>query len=202
MTDQTAELHARLEQADAVTAETKRLMERRTTTLRERAERAEAAIARVREALRTTFMGGPDAVRVVRADAIRAALNEAAASTPLVDRPFRSHRKPVNPTTPQVLAEIGYERTRQDAKWGEQNHPDGTGPEQQILPGWAAIDLANAARNACQIHADMGIVTWRDIFGEEACEALAESDPARLRAELVQVAAVAVNWIEAIDRRT
>lgn len=34
--------------ADAVTAETKRLMERRTTTLRKRAERAEAAIARVR----------------------------------------------------------------------------------------------------------------------------------------------------------
>lgn len=32
-------------------------------------------------------------------------------------------------------------------------------------------------------------------------EALAESDPARLRAELVQVAAVAVCWIEAIDRR-
>ncbi|MFE1264425.1 hypothetical protein ACFW5X_28345 [Streptomyces albogriseolus] len=41
----------RAEQADAVTAETKRLLERRTTTLRERAERAEAAIERVRKAL-------------------------------------------------------------------------------------------------------------------------------------------------------
>lgn len=38
----------RAEQADAVTTETKRLLERRTTTLRERAERAEAAIERVR----------------------------------------------------------------------------------------------------------------------------------------------------------
>jgi prefoldin subunit 5 len=39
--------HRRVEQADAVTAETKRLMERRTTTLRERAERAEAALERL-----------------------------------------------------------------------------------------------------------------------------------------------------------
>ncbi|MFI1165600.1 hypothetical protein ACH4UM_18790 [Streptomyces sp. NPDC020801] len=37
---------------------------------------------------------------------------------------------------------------------------------------------------------------------EEALEALAEDDPGKLRAELVQVAAVAVAWIEAIDRRT
>ncbi|MFE0132424.1 hypothetical protein ACFWY6_12755 [Streptomyces sp. NPDC059037] len=41
-------LYAHAEQADAVTAETKRLMERRTATLRERAVRAEAAIERVR----------------------------------------------------------------------------------------------------------------------------------------------------------
>ncbi|MGA5424550.1 hypothetical protein [Streptomyces lavendulocolor] len=39
----------RAEHADAVTAETKRLMERRTKTLRERAERAEAALDRVRD---------------------------------------------------------------------------------------------------------------------------------------------------------
>ncbi|MCI0386188.1 hypothetical protein [Streptomyces sp. CNQ085] len=37
-----------LELADAITAETKRLMQRRTTTLRKRAERAEAALQRVR----------------------------------------------------------------------------------------------------------------------------------------------------------
>jgi hypothetical protein len=42
---------------------------------------------------------------------------------------------------------------------------------------------------------------WVDILEEEVAEAAAESDPAKLRAELVQVAAVAVAWIEAIDRR-
>lgn len=40
--DQLDALHRRAEQAEAVAAETKRLLERRTTTLRERAERAEA----------------------------------------------------------------------------------------------------------------------------------------------------------------
>ena len=32
-------------------------------------------------------------------------------------------------------------------------------------------------------------------------KALAEVEPAKLREELIQVAAVAVAWIEAIDRR-
>ena len=100
-----------------------------------------------------------------------------------------------------VLAEIRAERARQDAKWGEQNHPDGTGPEMEMLPGWKAGELADAARNSCQVRAQMDIVTWSDIFAEEACEALAEYDPAKLRAELVQVGALAIAWIQAIDRR-
>lgn len=102
----------------------------------------------------------------------------------------------------RICVEIVLERERQDERWGEQNHLDGTGPEEPLLPGWTARELADAARSACQLNADLGIVTWRDVFGEEACEALAESDPVRLRAELVQVAAVAVAWIQAIDRRT
>ncbi|MFC8987881.1 hypothetical protein [Streptomyces sp. NPDC057115] len=52
------------ELADAVTAETKRLKERRTTTLRERAERAEAAIKRVRALLAGRWGAvDPDLVR-------------------------------------------------------------------------------------------------------------------------------------------
>ncbi|HYF53037.1 MAG TPA: hypothetical protein VEA41_02135 [Salinarimonas sp.] len=44
-------------------------------------------------------------------------------------------------------------------------------------------------------------MTYSQILAEEVAEALAESDPMLLRAELVQVAAVAVQWVEAIDRR-
>lgn len=95
-----------------------------------------------------------------------------------------------------VLAEVAAERARQDAKWGEQNHPDGTARN-----GRSDRELADVSRRLCQSAAAAGMVTWRDILDEEMREAFAEDDPAKLRAELVQVAAVAVAWIEAIDRR-
>ncbi|MEU4781059.1 hypothetical protein [Micromonospora sp. NPDC023633] len=95
-----------------------------------------------------------------------------------------------------VLAEVLDERRRQDAKWGEQNHPDGTARN-----GWADRELADVSRRLCQDAAGLGLVTWRHILDEEMREVFAEEDPAKLRAELLQVAAVAVAWVEAIDRR-
>jgi hypothetical protein len=44
-------------------------------------------------------------------------------------------------------------------------------------------------------------LTWRDILLEEVYEAFAETDSDRLREELIQVAAVALSWVDAIDRR-
>lgn len=90
--------------------------------------------------------------------------------------------------------QVEAERLAQDKKWGEQNHPDGTGSLPQSL-------IAAAAREACSRAAERGALTWAHILGEEVCEALAEADPHALRAELVQVAAVCVAWIEALDRR-
>lgn len=94
-----------------------------------------------------------------------------------------------------ILAEILAERARQDAKWGEQNHPDGTG-------GLGRAHDALEARSECQRQFAEGVGSWLDILDEEVAETFAEDDPARLRAELIQVAAVAVAWIEAIDRRS
>lgn len=70
-----------------------------------------------------------------------------------------------------VLEEIAVERAKQDAKWGEQNH---------------------------------GIFKWVAILGEEFGEvskASLEDDSSGYRAELIQVAAVAVAMIEAHDRK-
>lgn len=93
-----------------------------------------------------------------------------------------------------ALLEISRERARQDAKWGEQNHPDGTGGK----PAELARDLAQADTDrAAKRHE----CTWRHILNEEVREAFAETDPTALRTELVQVAAVATQWVEAIDRR-
>ncbi len=78
--------------------------------------------------------------------------------------------------TVRVLADIDAERQRQDLTYGSQpNHP----PDK-----WLAI----LAREFCEA-------------GNEANEHYKgrASDPAKLRAELVDVAAVAVAWIEAID---
>lgn len=85
------------------------------------------------------------------------------------------------------------ERHRQDAKFGEQNHRDGTGTQ--------FAGLANSARAACDRAFGQGRGSWLHILREEFYEAAAESDPDKLRAELLQVAAVAMAWVEAIDRR-
>lgn len=95
----------------------------------------------------------------------------------------------------RILAEVQAERVRQDAKWGEQNHNDGTGNKGQQ-------DYAEQARKWCQAAFGAGYGTWSDVLAEEVAEVNAERDPARLRAELIQVAAVAVAWAAAIDRRT
>lgn len=91
------------------------------------------------------------------------------------------------------LDEVRVERARQDDKWGQQNHPNGTGRGADV--GWAEV-----ARRECDDAAKGGYIEWRHILSEEVAEAFAEADPARLREELIQVAAVCVAWCEAIDR--
>ena len=112
-----------------------------------------------------------------------------------------------------VVLELAEERTRQTAKHGDQSHlPDGTGAvlwlsmdddyirrhgiRRDNLAAWAKArtDEASQARGD-------GSITFEHILTEEWAEAIAESDPDALRAELVQVAAVAVQWVEAIDLR-
>lgn len=95
---------------------------------------------------------------------------------------------------PGVYSEIADERQRQDAMWGEQNHPDGTGGE-------GSERLASLAQHYCETKFKAGEGTWMDILNEETCEAFAESDTLKLRKELVQCGAVIVAWLEAIDRR-
>ena len=78
---------------------------------------------------------------------------------------------------------VDAERARQDAKWGEQNHDDFT---------WMAIlaeEVGEVAKAALHHNGDEPGVT------------ASEATLSHLREELVQVAAVAVAWLEAIDRR-
>ncbi|MFE4658123.1 hypothetical protein ACFRFJ_15740 [Streptomyces hydrogenans] len=89
---------------------------------------------------------------------------------------------------------VDIERQAQLAKWGEQKHPDGTGSPVQAAE-------ADKARAGCQDAFARGEGTWMHVLVEEVFEALAEDDLVKLRAELVQVAAVAAAWIRDIDTR-
>lgn len=92
-----------------------------------------------------------------------------------------------------LLHDVAIERVRQHEKWGEQSNPNGTGDILQV-------EAADAARYACDTAFGQGRGTWRHILTEEVFEAFAEADPDRLRTELIQVAAVAVAWVEDLDR--
>lgn len=104
-------------------------------------------------------------------------------------------------TTLSVLKEINDERRKQDEKWGQQNHPDGTGPADERSMGIAEA-MRDSMRDLTDARAKDGSLTWRDILNEEILEAYAEApNSTALRKELIQSAAVIVAWIEAIDRR-
>lgn len=92
-----------------------------------------------------------------------------------------------------VLVDIADERSRQDDKWGIQDHEDGTDVTFSVQ--------RDVHRRLCDDAFAVGKGTWRHILNEEVFEAYAETDPILLRAELVQVGAVTAAWIEAIDRR-
>lgn len=114
-----------------------------------------------------------------------------------------------------AIADAMIERVRQDLKWGEQNHPDGTGPESMPLfaataTGIADDDEATLIRDMLTGRTDWRFNdpetrdrpgTWADVLLEEVFEAMAEDDPERLHAELIQTAAVAIQWADAIARR-
>lgn len=92
----------------------------------------------------------------------------------------------------RVLEEVFEARRRLHDVHGLQDHEDGTAFEY-------LRERAEIAGRECD---RAGSQTWRLILRKAYRTALAHADPTALRAALVQVAAVAVEWVEAIDRRT
>lgn len=105
------------------------------------------------------------------------------------------------PNLTRFLDQIRVERAAQIAKWGDQRHPDGTHPDLVWAFTGPAAYVAQCARSECQRLFEEGYGTWRDILREEVAEAFEQDDPATLRAELVQIAAVCAAWVSDIDRR-
>lgn len=96
----------------------------------------------------------------------------------------------------KVAFEIVAERRRQMQKWGDcEKLPDGT------RNGGANVHMLAQARQSCDRAYREGRLTHAHVLEEEVYEALTEEDPVRLRAELIQVAAVVAKWIQDIDSR-
>jgi len=107
------------------------------------------------------------------------------------------------------LGAVADERVRQHVKWGQQDHPDLppglVGQERLHVFRYLGIDLPEVIKADVDGHAQVGESNWALIALEEMAEAIEAAwlgDVAALRTELVQAAAVLVQWVEAIDRRT
>lgn len=100
--------------------------------------------------------------------------------------------------TLNVLVEVAEERHAQDERWGEQNHPvhDHSDPTGIYLLGRRYADFERLAKLAFS----RGARSWALIELEELFEALAAPTPKLAREEFIQVAAVAVAAVEALDR--
>jgi hypothetical protein len=93
----------------------------------------------------------------------------------------------VRPDDIQHLQSVLAELRRADAKFPDQSIPDGTGTH-------GSHHTADLARMACKVANTQGTLTWAAVLAEEYYEAMAETDPARLSAELDQVMAVCLRW--------
>jgi hypothetical protein len=100
----------------------------------------------------------------------------------------------VAPESIAIAGEVLHERKRQTVRWGVQTLPDGTGHDRAIV-------YVNALQRMNDNAAGNGI-TWARVLLEEVAEVMNEKTGSpNLRTELLQVAAVAIQWVEAIDRR-
>ncbi len=111
----------------------------------------------------------------------------------------------------RILEQIAAERTKQDIKWGEQNHPSfdeifaGEAERREgLLPMALRYRVPSPfdAKELCDTAAQNGSLTWMHILVEEVAELLEAPDRASLREELIQTAAVAVAWVECLDRQS
>jgi len=122
-------------------------------------------------------------------------------------------KEPWQINTIKVLDMVFEERVRQIKKHGEamRDLPDGTGPEESwLIPfsGNTADDIQEGFREDYEERTDRGQLTRMHLVREELAEAFElDGDDPEFLAEIIQVAALCVQWAEyklevreAIDR--
>lgn len=110
-----------------------------------------------------------------------------------------------------ILDEVAVERDRQIQLWGIQDHPS-LAPQvlsaqdddyrAAVFARYYRIATAGVARRACDDAFAAKRGTYAHVLIEEVAEVIdCLDDEIAMRAELIQVAAVAAAWVETIDRR-
>lgn len=102
-----------------------------------------------------------------------------------------------------VALQVVHERQRQDAKWGPQNHPwIRVDPESAVRTYFTGVTSADTAKAMCDQADAIDHQSFARILIEEVAEALEAPTMIEVRQELIQVAAVCVAAVEAMDRAT
>lgn len=109
---------------------------------------------------------------------------------------------------PSLLEAVQSEIYRQDAKWGpDRSYRDiaeGIFPEDTdtVRVHVSGITSADRAKSNVNYLIEIDQLTWADILMEEVCEALEEENPIKRATELIQIAAVCLQWANDIASRT
>jgi len=93
-----------------------------------------------------------------------------------------------------IFEEIRAERKRQDEKWGEQNLP-------MLNVPLTVKAMKEKSESYKAFNDSTNGDSWFAVLIEEVYEAFAETEPEKQREELIQVAAVAVQIIEYLERK-
>lgn len=109
--------------------------------------------------------------------------------------------------TRAVLDTVAEHRQFQFENYGpNRDLPNGTGPRERWIPGdpRTAYEIEGAFRADWDfdVDPDPAAMTWLRLLREEVAEVFAQGDDRWLEGELVQVAALAVSWVEKIRERS
>lgn len=107
----------------------------------------------------------------------------------------------------EVLGEVFNERLAQHQKWGQQDYPildpDYINRDHRLVAVHYGIPSCFVAQDSVAFKSQIGKLTFLDILIEEVSEVAGSNrhgDKQNLRKELIQVAAVAVQMVESLDR--
>jgi len=106
-----------------------------------------------------------------------------------------------------IVAELVEARKHSDEKHGALGQPPPPGHQAPLTykdgtGGQTYREMCKIAKSNCDLAHAVHSQQWALVLTEEVMEAFAEEDPAKLRAELIQVATVCIKWIQAIDMRS